>query len=171
MNLETGKQKEKKVALFIDHENICKILQKEKGIWKYDIQALIDRVKGEGILRIAKAYMVTSRNTSEYLYELSKRGIEPIYTPEDRGKSLGDPMFITDVMEVLYEMPFIEKFIICTCDKDIIPLLKKLALKNKEVLVLGIDSSTSEFLINECSRLGFKFDGNSFDPAPIKKFE
>ena len=117
--------------------------------------------------------MVTSRENEEFLKKVLEKGIKPVSVPRDwhineKGekeyhKSLGDPMLITDVMKILYEMPHIDFFIIISSDKDIIPLLHILAYKGKKCIVGGFENA-SDFLKSECTRLGFKFVTDIVEP-------
>ncbi len=167
----------KKVAIFIDHENMARCSETFIGE-TYNIGVLLDRGKEEGRVVVGKAYVPFVADTlgrSKYLYNFYKNGIEPVYTPsyktgrDDGSKSIGDPLLLCDVMETLYEREIIDVFIICSGDKDIIPLIRKIAEKGKDCLVIGVAPASAQFLIEECNRLGFRFEDYAVLHKPIFK--
>lgn len=153
----------KNLALFIDLENL-----NDKKI-KFDINVLVEIIKEyfkEYRINIAKAYyeMRGEINRSGFKFKLYESGIEPVYSPnfgEDneskKGKSLSDPILICDAMEILYENPNIDAYVIVSSDKDFLPLIKKIVGKGKEVLVIGMKKDTSDFFINACNSLNVRF--------------
>lgn len=156
----------KKIAIFIDHENLVRssqVLIKEN----YNINVLFSRAKEEGRVVLGKAYVPFIADTfkgNRMLYAFRTSGIDPVYTPSYRVgesgemKSLGDSMLICDVMSCLYEHPAIDVFIICSGDKDIIPLLRKIAERGKDAVVIGVEPTSALALVKECDRLDFKFE-------------
>jgi len=150
------------VALFIDHYNIldgCKKI----GINNYNYAVLVEAANKEGQMVIGRVYLLTDRSNVENLYKFFEFGIEPVYAPqyrtgdEDKSKSLADPMLICDIMQTLYERPFIKTFIIVSGDKDFIPVIRRIAEQGKRVIVVGVEGSTADPLIKECNRLHFDF--------------
>ena len=65
-------------------------------------------------------------------------------------------MLMCNALEALYKNPSIDVFVLVTCDKDFIPLLRKIAENEKEVIVIGMEKY-ARFLRDECDRLGFAF--------------
>ncbi|MCD6318153.1 NYN domain-containing protein [Candidatus Aerophobetes bacterium] len=167
----------KKVAIFIDHENLVHSSEKVIGE-KYNIEVLLEEANKEGRVIIGKVYvpfLPDSFKRNSYLYNFHKNGIDPVYTPSyeqsNNGevKSLGDPMLICDVMQSLYEYPQIDVFVICSGDKDMVPLIRKLAQMGKEVLVIGVAATSAQILINECSRLKFRYQDYQEMHRPITR--
>ena len=150
------------VALFIDHDNID-IECKRIGINNYNYAVLVEAANKEGRMVSGRVYLLTDRSSAGNLYKFFEFGIEPVYAPryktgdEDKPKSLADPMLVCDIMQTLYERPFIETFIIVSGDKDFIPVLRKIAEHGKRAIVIGVADSTANPLINECKRLNFDF--------------
>ena len=156
----------KKVAIFIDHENLAHSSQvriKES----YNVSVLFGRAKEEGRVVLGKAYVPFIADTfkgDRMLYIFRRSGIDPIYTPSypvgksGEMKSLGDPMLICDVMSCLHERPIIDIFIICSGDKDMIPLLRKIAERGKDVVVIAVEQTSALALVKECARLDFRFE-------------
>jgi len=162
LNDEVNKEN---VALFIDHENIFLAWKKhpsntDKSRYNYD--SLLDTARKKGQLAVAYIYLGSDRKSSANLYELFKRGITAVYTPlyggGENGKSLGDPMMICDIMQTLYERPLIKTFVIVTGDKDFIPVIRKINEHGKRVIIIGTEHATAQVLIDECTRLGSKFE-------------
>lgn len=169
----------KNVALFIDHENFNNSFkskvekeeddtysrtyhQQKSGSIRYTPSKITEILENKfGAFRIAvgKLYaMICPRFLNENIYSF---GIEFEYAPVFFTKSMADPMWICDIMETLYEKS-IDVFVIVSSDRDLIPLLRKLAAKNKEVYVIvgslnkisdSDNTSVSDILINECKRL------------------
>ncbi len=151
----------KNVALFIDHENINMGLKSKVELTEYSRDVKYSLAKIYTILAkkidnyrivVCKYYAPYNPHTNEKPYEL---GAEHIYIPKLSGKSMADPMWICDIMETLYEKA-IDVFVIVSADKDMIPLLRKLAAKNKEIYVItgSSDNTTvSGDLTVECGRL------------------
>ncbi len=150
------------VALFIDHYNIldgCKKI----GINNYNYAVLVEAANKEGQMVLGRVYLLTDRSNVENLYKFFEFGIEPVYAPQyrtgdgDKSKSLADPMLVCDIMQTLYERPFIETFVIVSGDKDFIPVIRRIAEHGKRVIVIGVEASTADPLIEECNRLNFDF--------------
>ncbi|MFH1472461.1 MAG: NYN domain-containing protein [Nanoarchaeota archaeon] len=159
--------KKKNVALFIDNDNLLINLH---GM-RIDLNVIVDRIKQDnGVIVMGKSYITLNNEDNidrkgNLFYEHFKRGIEPVFTPKynagnenEKSKSLGDPMLFCDAMEILYEKPEIDTFVIVSGDKDMIPLIRHIAKKGKNVIVIGVDESTADALIKECNRLGFDFE-------------
>ncbi len=139
------------VALFIDHDNM------PVG---YDFDVPLKVCRKYGRVAFARIY----GNLARKEYELFKRGIEPVYTPYkvcegEKPKSMADPMMICDILQTLYEKPYIDTFIIATGDRDFVPVLFSIGKHKdkKQVVVIGFEDSRSTLLIDACTYLDFKF--------------
>ncbi len=164
--MQRGQEKpEGNVALFIDHDNMFKSGRKNSISYGYDFDVPIKEGRKYGRVVFARTY----GNFAGKEYELFKRGIEPVFTPfKGRGvadyegeepKSMADPMMICDILQTLYEKPYIDTFIIATGDRDFVPVLFSIGKhKNKKkVVVIGFEDSRSALLIDACTYLDFKF--------------
>ena len=115
------------------------------------------------VVVIGKIYMLLGRHGQEsFLFRLWESNIHPIYVPvfpTQNGdvKSLADPRMICDIIEVLYNNPNIDLFVIVSGDKDFIPVIRKIAEKGKNACVIGVGKTTADSLVNECNRLNFNF--------------
>ena len=150
------------VALFIDHYNIrdgCSNV----GIPSYNYDALVEVASKAGQMVLGRVYLITDGTSGGKLYEFFKLGIEPVYTPqyragaEDNPKSLADPMMVCDIMQTLYERPFIKTFVIASGDKDFIPVIRKISEHGKRAIIIEVERSTAQALTTEYARLNFKF--------------
>jgi len=150
------------VALFIDHYNILDGCS-NVGIPSYNYDVLVEVASKAGQMVLGRVYLVTDISSGGKLYEFFKLGIEPVYTPqyragaEDKPKSLADPMMVCDIMQTLYERPFIKTFVIASGDKDFIPVIRKISEHGKRAILIGVEGSTAPALTGECARLNFKF--------------
>ena len=153
---------ERGVALFIDHYNILDGCS-NVGIPGYTYDVLVEVASKAGQMVLGRVYLVTDRSSAGMLHKFFEFGIEPVYAPEyktgddEKRKSLADPMMVCDIMQTLYERPFIKTFVIVSGDKDFIPLLRQIAKHGKRAIVIGVEGSTSYPLIKECDRLHFDF--------------
>ena len=153
---------ERGVALFIDHYNILDGCS-NVGIPGYTYDVLVEVASKAGQMVLGRVYLVTDRSSTGMLHKFFEFGIEPVYAPEyktgddEKRKSLADPMMVCDIMQTLYERPFIKTFVIVSGDKDFIPLIRKIAEHGKRAIVIGVEGSTSYPLIKECDRLHFDF--------------
>jgi len=150
------------VALFIDHYNILNGCD-NVGIPGYNYDALAEVASKAGRMVLGRVYLVTDRHSAGMLYKFFELGIDPVYAPEyenwdeDKPKSLADPMMVCDIMQTLYERPFIETFVIASGDKDFIPVMRKISEHGKRAVIIGVERSTAQALTTECARLNFKF--------------
>ena len=153
---------ERGVALFIDHYNILDGCH-NVDIPGYNYDVLVEVASKAGQMVLGRVYLVTDRSSAGMLHKFFGFGIEPVYAPEyktgddEKRKSLADPMMVCDIMQTLYERPFIKTFVIVSGDKDFIPLIRKIAEHGKWAIVIGVEGSTSYPLIKECNRLHFDF--------------
>ena len=150
------------VALFIDHYNILNGCD-NVGILGYNYDALAEVASEAGQTVLGRVYLITDISSGGKLYKFFELGIEPVYTPQygagdkDTPKSLADPMMVCDIMQTLYERPFIKTFVIVSGDKDFIPVIRKISEHGKRAIIIGVERSTAQALTTECARLNFKF--------------
>ena len=86
------KDNKKKLALFVDYNNIWKSLDKTQ---KDFLNPLIDIINNYGIVVVGKMYISVPKRTeyicnekTEIFYKYFEKGIEPVFTPSFNGKSL-----------------------------------------------------------------------------------
>ena len=160
---EESNRNDRGVALFIDHYNIHNGWKNVDITSQYNIEVLVEVASKAGQAALGRVYLVTDRSSGGMLHKFFKFGIEPVYAPEydnrdeDRPKSLADPMMVCDIMQTLYERPFIETFVIVSGDKDFIPVIRKISEHGKRAIIIGVEKSTAKSLTTECARLNFRF--------------
>ena len=153
---------ERGVALFIDHYNILDGCH-NVDIPGYNYDVLVEVASKAGQMVLGRVYLVTDRSSAGMLHKFFGFGIEPVYAPEyktgddEKRKSLADPMMVCDIMQTLYERPFIKTFVIASGDKDFIPVIRKISEHGKRAIIIGVERSTAQALTTECARLNFKF--------------
>ncbi len=136
------------VALFIDWDNLVISNYADRGGNRPDLEVLVQRAKQYGTVVIARAY--AEWNITADRLEVYKSGIEPIYAPvfhadrdlagqTTRGKSLADPVMVTDCIDFLHLLPQVGTYILVTGDKDMVPVVRLARLRGRRVVVIGPD--------------------------------
>ena len=136
------------VALFIDWDNLVISNYADRGGNRPDLEVLVRRAQQYGTVVIARAY--AEWNITADRLEVYKSGIEPIYAPvfhadrdlsgqTSRGKSLADPVMVTDCIDFLHLLPQIGTYILVTGDKDMVPVVRLARLRGRRVVVIGPD--------------------------------
>jgi uncharacterized LabA/DUF88 family protein len=99
----------------------------------------------------------------KYVHEY---GLDEVHISRLSGKNSTDNKIIVDVMDCLYNKPFIEKYILLGCDKDYIPVIRKVIESNKKFEVYGLKNQTSLNIINCCTKY---YDLNEYIDTRIAK--
>jgi len=154
-----------KVAVFIDHSNIFNSCVNAQE--KYDFELISRFVQTLGIPVVGKVYLNANIKGGDaglvdrLFYKYFENGYEPVYAPEyiylEHSKSLSGSMMARDIIQTVYEKPYVDTFVIVSGDKDFLPVVRKLVELNKSVVVLGVEASTAQPLIHECERLQQQF--------------
>jgi uncharacterized LabA/DUF88 family protein len=136
------------VAIFIDWDNLVISNYADRGSNRPDLEVLIRRAQQYGTVVIARAY--AEWNVTADRLEVYKAGIEPIYAPvfhadrdlsgqTTRGKSLADPVMVTDCIDFLHLLPQIGTYVLVTGDKDMVPVVRLARLRGRRVVIIGPD--------------------------------
>lgn len=136
------------VAIFIDWDNLVISNYADRGSNRPDLEVLIRRAQQYGTIVIARAY--AEWNVTADRLEVYKAGIEPIYAPvfhadrdlsgqTTRGKSLADPVMVTDCIDFLHLLPQIGTYVLVTGDKDMVPVVRLARLRGRRVVIIGPD--------------------------------
>ncbi|MBI3966894.1 MAG: NYN domain-containing protein, partial [Chloroflexi bacterium] len=136
------------VALFIDWDNLAISTAADLGGATPDLERIVQKAREHGTIVLARAYAEWSALAERLT--VYKAGVEPIYAPTfrfdndpvtqaPRGKSLADPVMVTDCIDCLHLLPTITTFVIVTGDKDLIPVVRLAKLRGKRVVVIGPD--------------------------------
>ncbi|HVR28533.1 MAG TPA: NYN domain-containing protein [Thermoanaerobaculia bacterium] len=141
---------ERKIALFCDLENIA-IGVRDSETKKFDIDLVLERLLEKGKIIVKKAYADWQRYT-EFKKPLHTAGIELIDIPQKyySGKNSADIKMVVDAMDLCYSKEHLDTFVLLSGDSDFTPLVSKLKENNKHVIGVGVKSSSSKLLIDNC---------------------
>jgi uncharacterized protein (TIGR00288 family) len=148
---------ERKLALFIDFENIARGI-KDAQYKGFEIKLVLERLLEKGKIMVKRAYADWSRYT-EYKRPFHEAAIELIDIPQSRysGKNSAD-MRMVDAMDLIHKNQHIDTFAIVSGDSDFSPLVSKLRENDKYVIGLGVKNSSSELLVANCDEFIFYED-------------
>jgi uncharacterized protein (TIGR00288 family) len=147
-----------KIAVFIDLENLA-IGTGDTRHAKFDVDLVLRRLVEKGDLVVKKAYADWGVY-SAYKRPLHEAVIELIEMPGSKvtGKNSSDIKMVVDALELCYTKPHIDAFALMSGDSDFSPLVSKLRENNKHIIGVGIKSSTSPLLIDNCDEFIFYDD-------------
>ncbi len=146
---------EAKLAVLIDFENIAAGTEKE-GLGRFDVDALMKRVKDKGRILVARSYADWGRfarfkqsllMANVTMYELTSHGMHD--------KNRADIAMVVDALELAFTREHIDTFVIVSGDSDFTPLVLKMRELGKSVIGCGTRSSTSRLLIEACDEFFF----------------
>jgi uncharacterized protein (TIGR00288 family) len=140
---------ERSLALFVDFENLALGFQGRRE--RFDIQRVLRRMVEKGKIVAKKAYADWNRFSS-YTEALHEAAIELVEIPRraQSGKNSADIRLCVDAMDLAYSKEHIDTFVVVSGDSDFSPLVSKLKENGKHVIGLGMQSSTSDLLRDNC---------------------
>jgi uncharacterized protein (TIGR00288 family) len=149
---------ERSIALFIDFENIA-IGVREAKYKKFEIILLLERLLEKGKVVVKRAYCDWDK-FPDYKRELHESAIELIDIPGRAysGKNSADIRMAVDAMDMSWAKEHIDLFVIASGDSDFSPLVSKLKENGKAVIGVGVKSSSSDLLIDNCDEFIFYED-------------
>ena len=146
---------EQNICVLIDFENISAGCEKER-LGRFDIQAVMNRLKDKGRILEARAYGDWGRY-ARHKGQLLEAGVQmqelPSYGGHDKNRA--DIALVVDAMDLVYRRDFIDTYVILSGDSDFTPLVMRLRSLNKRVVGIGTRSSTSRLLIAACDEFIF----------------
>lgn len=138
------------LAIFCDYENVA-IGVRDARYQDFDIQLVLERLLDKGKIVVKKAYADWER------YKSAKRGMheaafEMIEIPHVSysGKNSADIRLVVDALDLCHTKQHVDCFVIVSGDSDFSPLVSKLRENAKQVIGLGVKSSSSHLLIDNC---------------------
>ena len=166
------------LAIFCDFENVA-LGVRDARIKKFKIGLVLERLLVKGTVVVKKAYCDWERY-QEFKAVMHDAAFELIEIPHTRqsGKNSADIRMVVDALDLCYTKEHIDTFVIVSGDSDFSPLVSKLRENNKTVIGVGVKSSTSDLLMNNCDEFIFYDDLAREDessqqrrrkPAPRKK--
>ncbi len=169
---------ERKLALFIDFENIARGI-KDAQYKGFEIRLVLERLVEKGKIMVRRAYADWNRYT-DYKRPFHEAAIELIDIPQSRysGKNSADIRMVVDAMDLAHRNEHIDTFAVVSGDSDFSPLVSKLRENDKYVIGLGVKNSSSELLVGNCDEFIFYEDltrdakrGTALKGLPEKKAE
>jgi uncharacterized protein (TIGR00288 family) len=142
---------ERRIALFCDLENVALGVRDSDEVQKFDIDRVLERLLEKGKIIVKKAYADWQRY-SDFKRPLHTAGIELIDIPQKyySGKNSADIKMVVDALELSFTNEHLDTFVILSGDSDFTPLVSKLKENNKHVICVGVKSSSSKLLIDNC---------------------
>ena len=146
------------LAVFCDFENIALGVRDAK-LKKIDIRPIVERLLLKGSIVAKKAYCDWERY-KEYKPTMHEAAFELIEIPHARlsGKNSADIRMVVDALDLCYTKEHIDTFVVVSGDSDFSPLVSKLRENAKSVIGVGVKSSTSDLLVNNCDEFIFYDD-------------
>jgi len=156
------------LAIFCDFENIALGVRDAK-MQKFDISLILERLLVKGTVVFKKAYCDWERY-KEFKAVMHDAAFELIEIPHTRqsGKNSADIRMVVDALDLCYTKEHIDTFVIVSGDSDFSPLVSKLRENNKVVIGVGVKSSTSDLLMNNCDEFIY-YDDLARDQESSKK--
>src|SRR3989442_2222940 len=149
---------ERKLALFIDFENIARGV-KEAQYKAFEIKLVLERLLEKGKIIVRRAYADWNRFT-EYKRPFHEWAIELIDVPQSRysWENSSDIRMVVDALDLAYGKTHIDSFALVSGDSDFSPLVSKLRENDRYVIGLGVNSSSSDLLVGNCDEFVFYAD-------------
>lgn len=141
---------EKRLALFIDFENIAIGIREAKHK-SFEIALILERLVEKGKIMFKRAYADWGRY-NEYKRPFHEAAIELVDIPQHRisGKNSADVRMVVDALDLCYTRAHIDTFVLVSGDSDFSPLVSKLRENNRYVIGVGVKNSSSELLVDNC---------------------
>ena len=143
------------MALFCDFENVA-LGVRDANYADFDIRKVLERLLVKGDIVVKKAYCDWDRY-KDFKRSMHEASFEMIEIPHVRqsGKNSADIRMVVDALDLCYTKAHVDAFVIISGDSDFSPLVSKLRENNKTVIGVGVRSSTSELLVNNCDEFIF----------------
>ncbi len=156
------------MALFCDFENVALGVRDAKYA-EFDIRKVLERLLVKGDIVVKKAYCDWERY-KDFKKSMHEAAFELIEIPHVRqsGKNSADIRMVVDALDLCYTKSHVDAFVIISGDSDFSPLVSKLRENNKTVIGVGVRSSTSDLLVNNCDEFIFYDDLVKADEARKK---
>ena len=144
----------KQVGIFIDFENLIYGLidrYGEQGAYEhFQMQRILDYAERHGRVRWAWAYADWRiKAVNRFQSELYTRGVELVHVLGRGHKNAVDMKMAVDMIEAHYTQEGVGTFILCSGDRDFLPVLNTLRRNGKQMIGLAPQRAMSP----ECKRL------------------
>jgi uncharacterized protein (TIGR00288 family) len=147
---DSGAPSESNLAIFCDYENVA-LGARDASYGEFDIGLVLERLLDKGKVVVKKAYSDWARYDSAKrpLHEAAFELIEVPHVSYS-GKNSADIRLVVDALDLCYTKSHIDSFVIISGDSDFSPLVNKLRENDKMVIGVGVKSSSSNLLIENC---------------------
>lgn len=144
------------VCVFIDWENIEKTAKQEYGsilVFNEFVKVIreVATINGTRLVGI-QAYGDFDKGTAGLMSKLVNLGIEPRHvvtkTAQEYLKGSTDIEFSLDILETMYSFPHITDYLFVSGDSDLRHVTKRLQKQGKNVILMGFEGHTSQFMID-----------------------
>lgn len=138
------------IAIFCDFENIA-IGVRDAKYDTFNIGLILERLLDKGKIVVKTAYADWERYKS-FKRSMHEAAFELVEVPHVSysGKNSADIRLVVDALDICYTKTHLDIFVIVSGDSDFSPLVSKLRENNKTVIGVGVKSSTSDLLIENC---------------------
>lgn len=144
---------ERRVAVFIDFENIKRAVDECFVNERVDLKRVLDEVQTvcEGRITIKRAYADWGL-FKDYRSDLLDNATEPVQTfaLTYKGKNGADIRIAVDVMDVVLRQTDVTHVALVSGDSDFTPLINKLREVGRTVVGVGVRNNTSTYLAKSC---------------------
>lgn len=145
---------DRKLALFIDFENIARGVRQHHLEERVDLRAILAELEERGRILVKRAYADWGYY-KDYRSDLLQQGIEPVQVfaaSKDREgwKNGADIRIAIDAIETAFRSPDITDFVLVSGDSDFLSLVNRLRENGKTVWGVGLRSSSSQYLMKSC---------------------
>ncbi len=146
------------IAIFCDYENVA-IGARDANYPVFDINLVIERLLDKGSIVVKRAYSdwESFKVAKKPMHEAAFEMIEIPHVSYS-GKNSADIRMVVDALDLCYTKPHVHIFCLITGDSDFSPLVSKLRENNKFVIGVGVKSSTSRLLLENCDEYIFYDD-------------
>jgi len=146
------------IAIFCDYENVA-IGAKDANYQSLDIGLVIERLLDKGTIVVKRAYSdwEAFKQAKKPMHEAAFELIEIPHVSYS-GKNSADIRMVVDALDLCYTKPHVNVFVIISGDSDFSPLVSKLRENNKFVIGVGVKSSSSKLLLENCDEYIFYDD-------------
>ena len=149
---------ERKMALFLDFENIAIGIEESK-YQKFEIDKVLARLVEKGKVLVKRAY-ANWDHYGKYKRMLHEASVELYDIPRKTrsGKNAADIQMVVDAMELCHTKDHVDLFVLGSGDSDFSPLVSKLRENDKYVIGFGVKHSVSPLLVSNCDEFIFYED-------------
>jgi hypothetical protein len=135
------------------------IIEAQKQGLPVNIRLIIDRVREDALLSVARAYADwTQPQTMAYTHTFQDAVVELSQLNTVYGKNTGDIQIVVDALELALSPLSPERFVIVAGDRDFVPLIQRLRRYRKHVTGIGLRDSSSPQLQSICDQFWFYDD-------------